>query len=227
MGDFNFDPRSDAEQSRLGRNYVDLWRALASGHGVGHTVDSSQNRMRFLHKGKHKHVRFDRILLRSVTPGWAPRSIRLLGTEPLSPATPNTYPSDHFNREHADQGAPADAAPLQRSGRRRQVGAADRDRAPERAIAPTRIFGLVGLVQPALLAPLLVPMAIMTLLTALPALPLWFRRGWAGDDSRVRIDNPLALGSILRFGLRSRRCAGCGATARCRFSYRGTAEGGK
>ncbi len=96
MGDFNFDPRSDAEQRPLGRNYIDLWRALSSGAGAGHTVDSSRNRMRFLHKHKHKHVRFDRILLRSVAPGWAPRSIRLLGTEPISPSTPDTYPSDHF-----------------------------------------------------------------------------------------------------------------------------------
>jgi len=96
MGDFNFDPRSDAEQRRLGRNYMDLWRALSSGVGAGHTVDSSRNRMRFLHKSKQKHVRFDRILLRPQAPGWAPRSIRLLGTEPISPATPDTYPSDHF-----------------------------------------------------------------------------------------------------------------------------------
>lgn len=98
MGDFNFDPRSRAEQFRLGRHYIDLWLALASGAGAGagHTVDSSRNRMRFLHKCKHKHVRFDRILLRSAAPEWAPRSIRLLGTEPLSPATPDIYPSDHF-----------------------------------------------------------------------------------------------------------------------------------
>jgi len=96
MGDFNFDPRSDAEQRRLGRNYIDLWRALCSGADAGHTVDSTRNRMRFAHKFKHKHVRFDRILLRSQAPGWAPRSIRLLGTEPISHATPDTYPSDHF-----------------------------------------------------------------------------------------------------------------------------------
>ena len=64
-----------------------------------------------------------------------------------------------------------------------------------------RILVIVGLVQPGLLTPLLVPMAIMTLLTALPALPLWFRRGSAGDNSQVRIDNPLALGSAVRFGL--------------------------
>jgi len=97
LGDFNFDPRSKAEQSRLGRrHYTDLWSALSSGRGAGHTVDSSRNQMRFLQKRKHKHVRFDRILLRSVAPGWVPRSIRLLGTEPISPATPDTYPSDHF-----------------------------------------------------------------------------------------------------------------------------------
>jgi tyrosyl-DNA phosphodiesterase 2 len=96
MGDFNFDPRSGVEQSRLGRDYIDLWSALSSGRAAGHTVDSTRNRMRFLYKRKHKHVRFDRILLRSAAPGWVPRSIRLLGTEPISPAMPETYPSDHF-----------------------------------------------------------------------------------------------------------------------------------
>jgi len=96
MGDFNFDPRGNAEQSRLGNNYLDLWRSLSKGGDAGHTVDSSRNRMRFLQKRKHKHVRFDRILLRSLEHRWVPKHIRLLGTAPISPAMPETYPSDHF-----------------------------------------------------------------------------------------------------------------------------------
>jgi uncharacterized membrane protein (DUF4010 family) len=64
-----------------------------------------------------------------------------------------------------------------------------------------RILIIVGLVQPQLIAPLMVPMGIMTLLTALPASVLWLRRGSTPGDSAVDMENPLALGSALRFGL--------------------------
>jgi uncharacterized membrane protein (DUF4010 family) len=65
-----------------------------------------------------------------------------------------------------------------------------------------RILVIVALVQPALMAPLLAPLALMTLATALPALLLWLRRGSAdGGAAVVQVGNPLALGSALRFGL--------------------------
>ncbi len=95
MGDFNFDPQTHAEQSCIRDAYLDLWPAL-NGHAPGHTVDSTRNRMRFLHKRRHGRIRFDRILLRSESAGWEPRSIHLLGTEPISDSLPDIYPSDHF-----------------------------------------------------------------------------------------------------------------------------------
>lgn len=96
MGDFNFDRPVGAQQARIGQNYIDLWSFLSNGRAAGHTVDSTRNRMRFLQKRKHKHMRFDRILLRSPASVWVPRCIRLIGTEPISGAMPDTYPSDHF-----------------------------------------------------------------------------------------------------------------------------------
>jgi len=95
MGDFNFDPRDRAEQSRIEPGYTDLWPALHGGD-PGYTVDTARNRMRLLHKQKHKLARFDRILLRSVTAAWKPVSIRMLGTKPVAPECPEVYPSDHF-----------------------------------------------------------------------------------------------------------------------------------
>jgi len=110
MGDFNFDPRDQAEQSRIDTGYTDLWPALHRAE-PGYTVDSLLNRMRFLHKWRHKRARFDRILLRSAAPGWVPESIRLIGTLPISPHHPDIYPSDHFGLvgvivHHAGTGYP-------------------------------------------------------------------------------------------------------------------------
>jgi tyrosyl-DNA phosphodiesterase 2 len=95
MGDFNFDPRDQAEQSRIDPGYTDLWPALHSGE-PGYTVDSALNGMRLLHKQRHTRARFDRILLRSAGPRWEPESIRMIGTQPISPDRPQVYPSDHF-----------------------------------------------------------------------------------------------------------------------------------
>jgi tyrosyl-DNA phosphodiesterase 2 len=50
--------------------------------------------MRFDSKNKHRHVRFDRVLLKGAA--WSAADIELLGTEPLSPARPRVFPSDHF-----------------------------------------------------------------------------------------------------------------------------------
>lgn len=95
MGDFNFDPRDRAEQSRIEPGYTDLWPALHSGQ-PGYTVDSALNEMRLLHKQRHTRARFDRILLRSAGSRWEPESIRIIGAQPISPADPQVYPSDHF-----------------------------------------------------------------------------------------------------------------------------------
>jgi len=95
MGDFNFDPADQTEQSRIAQRYTDLWPALR-GDEPGYTADSELNAMRFLHKQFHKRVRFDRILLRSSPAAWRPVSIDLLGTEPVETDQPEVFPSDHF-----------------------------------------------------------------------------------------------------------------------------------
>jgi tyrosyl-DNA phosphodiesterase 2 len=90
LGDFNM---RDAENSRIGPPYCDLWSALRPGE-AGYTEDTSINHMRFDSKDEHRHVRFDRVLLKGS--GWAPAGIELLGTEAISAAHPRVFPSDHF-----------------------------------------------------------------------------------------------------------------------------------
>jgi uncharacterized membrane protein (DUF4010 family) len=63
-----------------------------------------------------------------------------------------------------------------------------------------RILVIVGLVQPGLIRSLGVPLAVMTLITVLPALPFWLRRDETSGPAPVQTQNPLALGSALRIG---------------------------
>jgi tyrosyl-DNA phosphodiesterase 2 len=96
MGDFNFCARQSTEENaRIDPDYQDMWAAL-EGDAPGYTEDTDINLMRLEKTQKHKQVRFDRMLVRSSTPGWRPVSIELLGTEPISPKLPNVFPSDHF-----------------------------------------------------------------------------------------------------------------------------------
>jgi len=92
MGDFNFCSTWE-EDARLDPAYVDLWSHLRPAD-PGWTEDTEVNRMRREVSGKHKQVRFDRLLLRSRS--WTPGSIELLGTEPISQAQPALFASDHF-----------------------------------------------------------------------------------------------------------------------------------
>lgn len=64
-----------------------------------------------------------------------------------------------------------------------------------------RILVIVAAVRPALVVPLLPPLLLMALITALPALIFWWRRGRGPEGAAVRLDNPLSLGLALRFGL--------------------------
>ncbi len=64
-----------------------------------------------------------------------------------------------------------------------------------------RILIILALTQPSLIAPLALPLGVMTALIAPPALLLWRRRGASEEGAEVRLDNPLALGLALRFGL--------------------------
>jgi len=93
MGDFNFCSSWAEEQARIEPDYVDVWPALHA--DPGHTEDSAINLM--LRKLSDKDaVRFDRVLLRSGTPGWVPVSMERLGMEPISESLPEVFPSDHF-----------------------------------------------------------------------------------------------------------------------------------
>jgi tyrosyl-DNA phosphodiesterase 2 len=93
-GDFNFCSSWD-ENRRLDPTYQDIWPLLHQTE-AGFTEDTDWNTMRLLYTGKHRQVRFDRILLRSEQPGWRAEVIELIGTEPISSTTPNVFPSDHF-----------------------------------------------------------------------------------------------------------------------------------
>lgn len=97
MGDFNFCASWRDENDRLSPAYRDLW-PLIHGDAAGFTEDTSVNTMRHLVSGKDKHVRFDRILLKSAPSQrvWDATSIKLIGTEPIRPDLPEVFPSDHF-----------------------------------------------------------------------------------------------------------------------------------
>lgn len=96
-GDFNFCSTWTGENSRLDARYADLWPRLRPDE-PGLTEDTDVNSMLADAKKETKKVRFDRVLLRSdgPLPRWIPESIRLLGAEPVSPAHPRVFPSDHF-----------------------------------------------------------------------------------------------------------------------------------
>ncbi|MEW5812454.1 MAG: endonuclease/exonuclease/phosphatase family protein [Actinomycetota bacterium] len=90
LGDFNL---RDAENDALDPTYRDVWPCLRAGE-PGFTEDTSINLMRYDMKNKHRHVRFDRVLLKGQA--WHPEEIRLLGLEPIAPSLPRIFPSDHF-----------------------------------------------------------------------------------------------------------------------------------
>lgn len=97
MGDFNFCASWPEENAQIDPAFQDVWGQLR-GNEPGYTEDTSINQMRYLIKGKHKQVRFDRVLLKSMEQdsGWSASSIELLGTEPISSNYPDVFPSDHF-----------------------------------------------------------------------------------------------------------------------------------
>ena len=90
MGDFNM---RDDENHLLDRQYLDVWPGLRP-DDPGYTEDTSINLMRYDMKNKHRHVRFDRVLVKG--PAWSAEDIDLLGREPVTPTLPRIFPSDHF-----------------------------------------------------------------------------------------------------------------------------------
>lgn len=93
LGDFNM---RDTENSRIGGPYHDVWLQLRPDED-GFTEDTSINLMRYDMKDKHRHVRFDRVLLKGDQ--WTATDIELLGTEPIAADMPRVFPSDHFGVE--------------------------------------------------------------------------------------------------------------------------------
>lgn len=95
LGDFNM---RDAENSRISAPYCDVWLELRPDED-GFTEDTSINLMRYDMKDRHRHVRFDRVLLKGDR--WTATDIDLLGTEPIANELPRVFPSDHFGVECA------------------------------------------------------------------------------------------------------------------------------
>ncbi len=93
LGDFNM---RDAENSRISAPYCDVWLELRPDED-GFTEDTSINLMRYDMKDRHRHVRFDRVLLKGER--WTATDIELLGTEPIAAELPRVFPSDHFGVE--------------------------------------------------------------------------------------------------------------------------------
>ena len=90
LGDFNAAPASEEDQ-RIRQAFLDAWDALVE--EPGYTRDTTQNAM--LAKVKDdRHQRIDRIFVKSDT--FAPRSIRMLGTQPIEGTEGQVFPSDHF-----------------------------------------------------------------------------------------------------------------------------------
>ncbi|TPG35239.1 endonuclease [Mycobacterium hodleri] len=115
LGDFNM---RDVENERITEPYRDLWPVLRPDDD-GFTEDTTINLMRLDSKNKHRHVRFDRVLLKGER--WAATHIELLGTEPISSALPRVFPSDHFGvlcRLERTALAPAESEWRQRFWRR-------------------------------------------------------------------------------------------------------------
>ena len=93
LGDFNM---RDTENWRISGPYHDVWPELRPDED-GFTEDTSINLMRYDMKDKHRHVRFDRVLLKGDR--WTATDIELLGTEPIAADMPRVFPSDHFGVE--------------------------------------------------------------------------------------------------------------------------------
>jgi endonuclease/exonuclease/phosphatase family metal-dependent hydrolase len=93
LGDFNM---RDPENARIAAPYRDVWTTLRPDED-GYTEDTSINLMRYDMKDKHRHVRFDRVLLKGDR--WTATNIELLGREPIAEDLPRVFPSDHFGVE--------------------------------------------------------------------------------------------------------------------------------
>jgi tyrosyl-DNA phosphodiesterase 2 len=94
VGDMNIAPTSP-ENAAFDADFIDLWPLLRP-RDEGCTVDTDANPMLLNIKQASKRVRYDRALLRSTGGALRPTTIELLGTQPISPRSPDVLPSDHF-----------------------------------------------------------------------------------------------------------------------------------
>lgn len=94
LGDFNFCASWD-ENQQLDPAYQDLWPLLHP-EQPGFTHSAKSITLPINSSDTATFVRFDRVLLRSQTPGWRAETIELIGTEPISGTTTPIFPSDHF-----------------------------------------------------------------------------------------------------------------------------------
>jgi len=90
LGDFNAAPASEEDQ-RIRAAFRDAWEELVT--SPGYTRDTTQNAMLARIKDD-RHQRIDRIFVKS--DAFAPKSIRMLGTEPIAGTEGQVFPSDHF-----------------------------------------------------------------------------------------------------------------------------------
>lgn len=97
LGDFNFGDGEQPDTAHLDRSYVDLWTATqgppSKAPGFTWNIEVSPLAKKQSFVGE-KSRRLDRILFRGK--GLSAGNIRIIGDKPVSPATPQIFPSDHF-----------------------------------------------------------------------------------------------------------------------------------
>jgi endonuclease/exonuclease/phosphatase family metal-dependent hydrolase len=94
LGDLNFGDGEEPDTSHLDKAFADLWLTLHPGK-PGFTWDMEASDM--AKKGSfpgEKSRRIDRILVRSAV--WQPKSVRIVGDQPVKPGDKTLFPSDHF-----------------------------------------------------------------------------------------------------------------------------------
>lgn len=94
LGDFNFGDGEQPDTAHLDRAYTDLWtakRGKTAGFSWNIEVSPLAKKQSFVGE---KSRRLDRILFRGT--GLSAGEIRMIGDKPVSAATPQIFPSDHF-----------------------------------------------------------------------------------------------------------------------------------
>ena len=94
LGDFNFGDGEKPEAGHLDKSFPDMWLALRpTDPGFTWNIEKSQMAAQGSFPGETSR-RIDRILVKSKL--WRPRSIRIIGNEPVVSGRRDVFPSDHF-----------------------------------------------------------------------------------------------------------------------------------